>query len=132
MKTLSVNATNEEIIEVVHQWVRLLEAQDYTQAIKFIEQEGDHWTPELLREVIETYANAEPDPDQRVTFHGKPTDSIQLVEVDRWDGERSAGAVGSVWYDLNINGEISDLTATFLVVLDPDGLRLSLEDVHVM
>ena len=132
METLSVNATDEEIIEVVHQWVRLLEAKDYAKAIAFTDHEYEGLTPDLFKRIIETHASVDPDPDQHVTLEGKPADTAQRIEVDRWDDERAGGAVGGVWYDLNINGEVSDLTATFRVVLTPEGLRLSLENVHVM
>jgi hypothetical protein len=40
--------------------------------------------------------------------------------------------VGEIWYDLNIDGVVSDLTATFRVVRVPGGLVMRLNDLHVM
>ena len=41
-------------------------------------------------------------------------------------------AVAEIWYDLNIDGVASDLTATFRVVRGRDGLTIYLNDIHVM
>ena len=113
---------------MVHQWVRLLEAQEYEQAFALTEHEDRSWTPALLRQFIEGYGDAEP--NQKVTLSGVPTDITQRIKVSRWPEQN--GAVGEVWYDLNINGVVSDVTATFYICVVPDGLVLSLNDVHVM
>jgi hypothetical protein len=42
------------------------------------------------------------------------------------------GEIAEVWYDLNINGLACDLTATFRVVENSDGLVVKLNDIHVM
>jgi hypothetical protein len=128
MQPLSQSATDEQLIDVVNQWVRLLEVQEYEQAFALTEHESTGWAPELLRQFIEQYGDAVP--NQRVTFLGTPTDITQRVEVSRWPEHN--GAIGEVWYDLNINGVVSDVTATFYICVVPDGLVLSLNDVHVM
>ena len=51
-------------------------------------------------------------------------------EVDRFDG--ADGVVGSIRFDLPLDGEWSDLTATFDIVEEEGGLVLRLDDVHVM
>ena len=128
MQPLPQSATDEQLIEVVHQWVRLLEAQDYEKAFALTEQEDTGWAPDLLRQFIEGYGDAEP--NQRVTLAGTPTDISQRIEVTRWPEQNDA--IGEVWYDLNINGVVSDITATFYICPVPGGLVLSLNDVHVM
>jgi hypothetical protein len=128
MQPLPRSATDDQLIEVAHQWARLLEAQDYEGAFALTEHEDTGWSPELLRQFIEGYGDAEP--NQQVTFHGTPTDISQRIEVARWPEKN--GAIGEVWYDLNINGLVSDVTATFYVCMVPGGLVLSLNDVHVM
>ncbi len=37
-----------------------------------------------------------------------------------------------MWFDLPVNGEWSDLTATFQILRHGDALVLQLEDIHVM
>jgi len=112
----------------VHEWVRLLEAQEYDKAFALTDHEDASWSPSLLREFIEGYGDAEP--NQRVTLRGVPTDVTQHIEVSRWP--ESHGKVGDVWYDLNINGFASDITATFFIRVVSGGIVLSLNDVHVM
>ena len=87
------------------------------------------WTPELIRNVIKSYGKASP--TQRVTLAGKPTDISQRSEVTRWPQNRLKG-IGEVWYDLNIDGFASDLTATFWITSTPAGLIIRLNDIHVM
>lgn len=128
MQLLPQSATDEHLVGIVHQWVQLLDAREYERALVLIGNEDGGWTPKLLRQFIESYGDAEP--NQRVTFLGKPTDITQRIEVSRWP-ERH-GCIGEVWYDLNINGFASDITATFDIRVVPGGLMLSLNDVHVM
>jgi hypothetical protein len=107
-----------------------LEAEDYVgayDATEHVSRSG--WTPDLIRQVIKAYGDA--DPNQRVTVHGKPTDITQRKEVYHYDSPRARG-IGYVWYDLNINGLASDLTATFDLKPAPDHLVLALNDIHVM
>jgi hypothetical protein len=128
MQPLPKSATDEQLVEVVHQWVRLLEAQEYELAFALTEHEDMGWSPSLLRQFVEGYGDAEP--NQKVTLRGTPTDITQRIEVSRWP-ERY-GSIGEVWYDLNINGFASDVTATFYIRVVPGGVVLSLNDVHVM
>jgi hypothetical protein len=65
-----------------------------------------------------------------VTLHGEPTDVVQRKRVQRYS-KNARGFVGDVWYDLNINGLTSDLTATFGLREVPGGLALVLDDIHV-
>jgi hypothetical protein len=130
MKPLPHDSSDSELIEVVHQWVRLLEAGQYDEAFIFTEHvEKSGWTPTFIKQFIEGYGDAEP--GQRATLVGKPTDVSQRMEVTRWD-TNSYGEIGEIWYDLNINGLASDITATFRICSVPGGLVVKLNDVHVM
>ena len=40
--------------------------------------------------------------------------------------------IGEIWYDLNIDGVTTDLTATFFIVHDRAGIKVMLSDIHVM
>ena len=88
-----------------------------------------HWTPDLIRFAIKNYGDASP--TQKVTVEGKPTDISQRKDVSRYDQARR-GHIGEVWYDLNIDGLASDLTATFGIYSLSNGLILKLNDIHVM
>jgi len=130
MKPLPTNISDAKLILIVDQWVSYLEAEDYQAAFDFTAQEPKRgWTPDLIRQVIKDYGAARP--DQRVTLAGKPTDISQQKDVERWE-ENHAGIIGEIWYDLNIDGSVSDLTATFSLRLVPNGVVLELNDIHVM
>ena len=130
MTPLPSTATDQELIAVIDRWTSLLEREAYSEAYQLTDHDpGMGWTPELIRWVIKGYGEASP--TQRVTLAGKPTDITQRKEVTRWPQNRLKG-VGEVWYDLNIDGFASDLTATFWIVSTPAGLTLRLNDIHVM
>jgi hypothetical protein len=130
MAHLPHSATDDDLINFADQWVRLMEAEDYVAAFEYTTHDPYmRWTPELIREVIKSYDEC--NPVQQVTFEGKPTDVHQRKEVSRWPQNRN-GSIGEIWYDLNIDGYVSDLTATFSVQFDEDGLSVQLGDIHVM
>ena len=122
------STTDADLVALVNEWVMLLEREDYAGALAFIEHEPS-WTPEMLRDVIKTYGEARK--SQRVTLLGVPSDVTQRKEVDRWE-ESPSGEIGEIWYDLNIDGVVSDLTATFQLVRVRGGVVVRLLDVHVM
>jgi hypothetical protein len=130
MELLSETATDAELIAFVDQWAALMEQEDYAAAHALTEHDAHQgWTPDLMREVVKGYGEAQD--EQRVTVAGVPSDIAQRKEVDRWEINAS-GEVGEVWYDLNIDGVASDLTATFRLVRVPGGLVMRLNDIHVM
>lgn len=130
MNPLPRTSSDKELVEVVHRWVQLLEAEKYDEAFAFTEHiENSGWNPSFIKRFIQGYGEAEP--GQKVTLEGQPTDISQRIEVTRWD-ENSYGEIGEIWYDLNINGFASDITATFRVCSVPGGLVLKLNDIHVM
>jgi hypothetical protein len=130
MTPLPRTCTDQDLIALVDRWASLLEKEDYSGAYQLTEHDlAMGWTPELIRKVIKSYGEALP--TQRVTLAGKPTDITQRKEVTRWPENRLKG-VGDVWYDLNIDGFASDLTATSWIVSTPEGFVLRLNDIHVM
>lgn len=130
MDSLSLDASGDDLIAFVDRWAALMESEDYAVAYAFTEHDAHmKWTPELLGDVVKAYGDA--DPNQKVTVDGKPTDITQRKNVTRW--ERNAhNAVGEIWYDLNIDGFVSDLTATFTIIERADGLAIELNDIHMM
>jgi hypothetical protein len=130
MDLLPLDASDDDLIAFADRWAALMESEDYGAAYVFTEHDAHmKWTAELLGEVVKAYGDA--DPKQKVTVDGKPTDISQRKNVNRW--ERNAyNAIGEIWYDLNIDGFASDLTATFTIIQRADGLAIQLNDIHVM
>ena len=62
---------------------------------------------------------------------GTPTD-VSQPEGRSMARQDAFGCFGEIWYDLNINGEASDLTATFELKWADDGITVHLNDIHVM
>ena len=87
------------------------------------------WTPELIRKIIQSYG--EENSSQRATLEAAATDIHQRKNVDRWDDAPNR-SLGEVWYDLGIDGQASDLTATFTIRERDGGLVLILNDVHLI
>jgi hypothetical protein len=130
MKPLARNVSDKELIAFIDRWVGLLEREDYAAAFAYTDHEENMgWTPDLICRVVKSYGKALA--TQRVTLAGKPTDIMQRKEVTRWEKNRMKG-IGEVWYDLNIDGLASDLTATFWIVESGGGVILRLNDIHVM
>ena len=130
MKPLSLNASDADLIAFADGWAELMEAEDYEAAFAYTEHTPEMgWTPVLIREVVKGYGDAEP--NQKVTLFGKPTDIVQRKNVRRHEPNRF-NFIGEIWYDLNINGYASDLTATFDLKLTAEGILAYLNDIHVM
>lgn len=130
MVPLPATITDPELIAYIDRWAELLEREDYDAAFAMTEHEpGMDWTPARIREIVTSYDEATP--GQKVTLHSGPAGMIQRKEVNRWT-DPGNGSVGEIWYDLNIDGLASDLTATFYLVRTDAGIVVSLNDIHVM
>jgi hypothetical protein len=130
MAPLPVAVTDADLIAFIDRWADLLEREDYDAAFAFTAHIPEmRWTPALVREVIKCYGEARP--HQRVTVEGVPTDISQRKRVDRWATNAHA-CFGEIWYDLNIDGMASDLTATFALKWADRGVTVHLNDIHVM
>jgi hypothetical protein len=130
MEFLPLSATDDQLIGFVDRWASLMELEDYEAAFAFTGHVPEmKWSPTLVRQVIKAYDRC--DPAQKVTLHGEPTDIAQRKDVTRWSRHKR-GEVGEIWYDLNIDGFVSDLTATFDIVETDAGLEIKLNDIHVM
>jgi len=131
---LSINSTDEEILNHIEEWVSDLAAEDYESAYKRTKHDPYYeWTPELIKKVINGYGLPEPHPSG-VTFKVTPVKEAKgetpRQEVDRgpYDGNR----FGYVYYDLPLDGEWSDLTASFRLEKQDKILVITLEEIHVM
>ncbi len=130
MRPLSLNISDAELIDFADQWAKRMEIEDYEAAFSMTDHVPEMcWTPALIREVVKAYGDAKP--SQRVTLLGEPTDITQRKKVSRHAPNRYQ-FIGEIWYDLNIDGFVSDLTATFHLKTTSDGIVVYLNDIHVM
>ncbi len=140
MAHLPYDASDEEIVAFVDQWVKLLEADELDRAFEFTAHAGSRMTIDIFRDHIRMQSSLhasgigqnKSDPLPQVTLHGTatPTVAMQVKDVDRW-ATNARGLAGSVWYNLNFDGLFSDRTALFDIVDTGDGLTMSLVDIGV-
>jgi len=132
---LRSSATDNDILSLVKRWVDALAREDYGSAYNMTAHEPYYeWTPQLIREVIEGYGLPDPHPDGpfKVTpLKSAKGDLAPRHEVDRFDSPYASGAIGEVWFDLPLNDEWSDLTATFAIYRLDSNIVIALNEIHV-
>lgn len=139
MKTLPASATDEQILQVAREWAEALARDDYQEAFDMTAHDPYHgWTPVLMRTVVQNYGSIEPLADgsiYRVTALGTAEGgSTPRHEVNRRSADVDAHEtqeIGSIWFDLPLDGEWSDLTATFEIRSNGNALHLVLNETHV-
>lgn len=139
MKTLPASATDEQILQIARDWAEALAHDDYQAAFEMTAHDPYYkWTPDLMRTVIQNYGSIDPLADGaicRVT----PLDTAKGGPIPRHVVERRPGSadtqgthqIGSIMFDLPLDGEWSDLTATFGIQSSDDTLHLVLNEIHV-
>lgn len=140
MIRLPPNANDEQILEVARNWIELLAADKYDEALNIFrstDYAGD-WTPELLKTVISYYGSLEPYNSGEIFKVSSLTKEISgkpyqfRVEWFEFDEQRSSDFLGSVLFDLPLNDEWSDLTAIFDIFDGSGGLVFELDIIHVL
>jgi hypothetical protein len=129
MRRLDRHASDAEILSVIREWAALLAAADYAAALELVAARS-HWTPDLLRRVVSNYGSLEPRADGaifRVTPLSQASGGPAPRHTVEWAGDR-----GWAQFDLPLNGEWSDLTATFDLERGEDRMVVVLDDVHVL
>jgi len=58
---------------------------------------------------------------------GNIENAVQRKEITWYDKKR-----GDIWYDLNIDGYVSDLTALFDLEKTDKEIHIFLDDIHIM
>lgn len=149
MKTLPLEASDQEILDAVREWVGLLIEERYVDAYEFLYHKETSWTPDLIASVIHNYGSIEPWRDGEVfkvtSLEDAVVDSprympmcqdVHRYEIDPgdfvWrdgDGENPGGYI---WFDLPLNGYASDLTATLDFFEVNNRFVFVLKDIHVM
>jgi hypothetical protein len=138
MIKLPQHATDQQILDVIRDWVELLAQNHYEDAFQMLKHDASKdWSPELIRTVISNYGFIEPRKDEKVfrvtSIKEKPTGK-PYQEVDWYgdDPDRPRQYLGMVLFNLPLNGEWSDVTAVFDIVEEDDHLALELDDIHVL
>ena len=128
-------ASDEELLVGVRRWVDLLSEDRFSEAYNLTAHDSYHaWTPDLIRSVVAGYGMPhEPENHEyRISkisqTEGGPS---PRWEVERWQDAQPGSRVGFIWFDLPLDGEWSDLTATFEIVQDDEHYVLVLQDIHV-
>ena len=131
--TLPLNTTDDELLGFVEMWIDDLARGDFAGAFARTKHDAYYaWTPELLESVIAGYGLPEPHPSGThyvVTSRAAARGRAHTRTVEREDA--SSPIVARLYHDLPLNGEWSDLTASFRVERTPDGLDVILEEIHV-
>ena len=127
------SATDKEILSFIESWVSDLENENYEAAYNKTSHDPYYnWSPELIEKVINGYGLPDPHPNgkvYKVTSIQKAKGAGAKKEIDR---EASEGnIIGYAYYDLPLNGEWSDLTASFRLEKRKNTIVLILEEIHV-
>jgi hypothetical protein len=130
---LSNNPSDDDILHFVEAWMDDLARGDYAAAFQRTEHDPYYeWTPDLMRSVIHGYGLPEPHPCG--TVFSVTSRQSALGGPPRRTVDRDAicpGALAEVWYDLPLNGQWSDLTATFRIEPRDNGSVVVLQEIHV-
>ncbi len=130
---LSVNATDSEILDFVEKWVGDLVREDYVSAYNRTNHDPYYeWTPELIEKVINGYGLPESHRSGeifKVTAISEVNGENPWCDVDREHCENNR--LGYVYYNLPLNGEWSDLTASFRLERQGKNLIVVLQEIHV-
>ena len=127
---LSLDATDEELREFIREWVELLSVEKYAIAFRMLlhvpAYPGQSWCsdPEELRAWIEGYGTDKPEPGERpcnVTSISDTTGTEPNQPILR-KAPYYRDFVARLDYWLPIDGEWSDLMASFDFVRFEDGL----------
>jgi hypothetical protein len=119
MKTLPLDASDEEILEAVREWVSLLIKERYADACAFLcNDNGPHqWTPELIATLIENYGSHtswhEGEIFKVTSLEGAQADPPKHLpprhDVHRWRDEDSEGVIWLFEGGKKIPIHVSDL-----------------------
>lgn len=157
MKTLPIDASQEEIRNLVVEWSELLAQERYQEACELIQYDDTQiidgerwiWTPEKLEAAVVTYGEPwytieelkqEYGPDwtechvTSIWDQPKPEEILASIDISSefdWMGEED---VAVIHYDhIPIDGKPSDLTARFFLRKVGRGrLTLVFYDLHVL
>lgn len=154
-RTLSKDATDFEIKNLVIEWTELLAEEKYAEALSlFPHSDKTHqWTPKLLKDNITNYGVIDANPETLnfmleeyevdkfiatsiLSRNDKDTIISNSIDVDRENlyGLPKEEYLGMVYFkDFPLSGYLSDLTAQFYIKkVEKNEMTLEFVDLHVM
>lgn len=133
--TFPKTASDEDLLSGARKWVDLLAEARSADAFMLTAHDSYYsWTPDLIQSVIagcglpHELGNHKYRISKTSETKGGPS---PRWEVDRWQEAEPSSRIGFVWIDLPVEGEWSDLTATFEVLQHDNHLVLVLNDIRV-
>jgi hypothetical protein len=131
----------ENVDALVKKWLNLLAAEDYINAFNLtLHEPYFQWTPELTESIINGYGLPYDGNDQKYIVTkwdeaqetGSKRNKDIIIFENRWKHPIPEFEIcGQVYYDLPLNNQWSDLTATFLILTCPNFSALELNEIHV-
>lgn len=140
MKKIPLHASEEVLIKAVEEWVDLLVAKKFQEALDFIYPiPYPEWNAGYLERWIGNYGFDQPLKDgskveitSRVDAKGNQYSREYEPCDPHIDEATGLEVVGMVFYDVPLDGEWSDLTAQFQVCELKGELVLDMHGLHVM
>ena len=129
---LGENPTDDEILHFVDAWVDDLARGDFTAAFDRTSHDPHReWSPWLIQQVIAGYGLPEPNKDG-TEFKVTPREGAAGRPFERRvDRVESYPVLAYAYCSLPLNGEWSDLTASFRIESARSGAVATLEEIHV-
>ena len=139
---LRLPITRKEIESIILRWIDFLASDNYIEAYNLTSHDPYYgWSPDLLKNIIQEYGS----PSEGEGIRCKVSDwrtalpvsssryrDINVFEEPIIQEGSSTVVLGEVHYDLPIDTQWSDLTATFKIRQDRDKVTLELNDIHVL
>jgi hypothetical protein len=140
MKKLPLNANKEELITAVEEWVDLLVAKKYQEALRFIYPiPYPEWDAQYFENWIVNYGFDQPLKDgstveitPRSQAKGKQYNREFEAYETQIDDNTGLEVIGMIFYDMPLDGRWSDLTAQISVCKFENSLVLDMHGLHVM
>jgi hypothetical protein len=136
MILVPLNATDEQVLDIIRRWIDVLAAEDYLAVATELGYLMNYNSSpeECIRAEIKRYVSPEYFPDVtnfvvtdwRAAQGGNP----EPLSMVTWYKPNTNGLRGAVSFDLPLNGKWSDLTADFVFFDNSkDGYKLALEEI---
>ncbi len=140
MKKLPLNATKEDLIAAVEDWVDLLVGKRYQKALDYIyPMSYPEWGAEYLENWIKNYGFDQPLKDgstveitPRNEAKGRQCNRVFEASDPQIDESTGLELVAMIFYDVPLDGQWSDLTVQFNVCKFENNLVLDMQGFNVM
>lgn len=141
MVELNVPATKADIENAIFVWLDLWAEQKYHEAFNFTLHDPYYgWSPASLEEVINGYGLPYEDTvnkcvvTNRISSFDDGSKHYKEITFFETPGKHPDGkllVIGEALYDLPIDGNWSDLTASFKIIQSASFIKLELNEIHV-